>query len=304
MVALALLGLGIATYLTIAHYAGFKVACTANGNPCETVQTSVYSEVASVPVALLGLIGYVLILGTLLAREDELTRLLTLAISLFGFGFSAYLTYREVYSIKAICEWCVTSAIIMTILFVLSIVRYLLAPPAARLAEPGPRRAAAAARRRRSRARSVAAARRARAASSSARRSRRRASRRRAARPLAVRHAHDQLGVGAPRKRAVHVAGVAAAEADVDIGDAQAELGVAEALDHARAARADQLRDGAAELDQLGVGEHHALDRLAAAGFDHRARDRVEAAPVEVAEAVDRDSGPSSQRWTTVGSAR
>ncbi len=136
MIALALLGLGIATYLTVAHYAGFKVACTATGNPCQTVQTSVYSQVAGVPVALLGLIGYVLILGTLLAPEQEIMRLATLAISLFGCGFSAYLTYRELYSIKAICEWCVTSAIIMTILFVLSIVRYLLAPPAASLAEP------------------------------------------------------------------------------------------------------------------------------------------------------------------------
>jgi uncharacterized membrane protein len=129
MLVLTLIGLGIATYLTIAHYAGFTVLCTTKHNSCEQVQTSVYAKVAGVPVALLGLLGYVAILGTLLAPERELTRLATLAIAVFGFGFSAYLTYREVFTLQEICEWCVSSAIVMTLLLGLAVTRYLSGEP-------------------------------------------------------------------------------------------------------------------------------------------------------------------------------
>lgn len=124
MIALALLGVGIASYVTYVHYAGIKPACTA-GESCTKVQTSIYSELAGVPVALMGLIGYVAILATLLAPESERTRFATLVLTLGGFGFSAYLTYRELFSIHAICEWCVSSAIVMTLLMLLSVWRFL-----------------------------------------------------------------------------------------------------------------------------------------------------------------------------------
>ena len=127
MIVLAVVGLGVAGYLTFIHYAGINPACTA-GQSCVKVQTSVWSEVAGVPVALLGLIGYIGILGSLLAPDREETRLLTLALTLIGFGFSAYLTYRELFSIHAICEWCASSAVILTILFGCAIARYLRAP--------------------------------------------------------------------------------------------------------------------------------------------------------------------------------
>jgi uncharacterized membrane protein len=126
---LALIGLGIATYLTIVHYGGFTVLCTSKNNACAQVQASIYSHVAGVPVALLGLIGYLGILFTLFVRENEAARLGTLAIALFGFGFSLYLTYREVFTLKEICEWCVTSAGLMTALFGLALYRYLRTPP-------------------------------------------------------------------------------------------------------------------------------------------------------------------------------
>jgi uncharacterized membrane protein len=125
MLVLTLIGLGVATYLTYVHYAGIKPACTA-GESCTKVQTSSYSELLGVPVALMGLIGYVLILTTLLLPQGETTRFATVVITLGGFGFSAYLTYRELFSIHAICEWCVSSAIIMTILMCLAIWRFLL----------------------------------------------------------------------------------------------------------------------------------------------------------------------------------
>jgi uncharacterized membrane protein len=129
MLALAVVGLGVATYLTYIHYAGINPACTA-GASCVKVQTSEWSKLDGVPVALIGLIGYVAILGTLLLRDREETRLATLGLTLIGFGFSAYLTYRELFSIHAVCEWCVSSAVIMTILLCCAIARYVRTPSA------------------------------------------------------------------------------------------------------------------------------------------------------------------------------
>jgi uncharacterized membrane protein len=124
MIVLATIGLGVASYLTYVHYSGIQPVCTAGGS-CLKVQTSIYSKLAGVPVALMGLIGYVAILASLLAPESESTRFATLIFTLAGFGFSAYLTYRELFSIHAICEWCASSAGIMTILTLLSIWRFL-----------------------------------------------------------------------------------------------------------------------------------------------------------------------------------
>ena len=70
----------------------------------------------------LGLIGYAGILATLLVR-GELGRLAGFGMALIGFLFSAYLTYRELFTIKAICQWCVGSAVIMTALVILTGIR-------------------------------------------------------------------------------------------------------------------------------------------------------------------------------------
>ncbi len=135
MLVLAVIGLGVASYLTYVHYAGFGALACIGGHgghsSCETVQSSVWSKVAGVPVALMGLIGYVLILGSLLAPDREETRLATLVVTLVGVGFSGYLTYRELFSIHAICEWCVSSAVIMTLLLIGAITRYVLGTPLA-----------------------------------------------------------------------------------------------------------------------------------------------------------------------------
>ncbi|HEY2141250.1 MAG TPA: vitamin K epoxide reductase family protein [Solirubrobacteraceae bacterium] len=124
MVVLSVLGLGVASYLTYTHYANVKVLCALNGG-CETVQHSSYATLVGVPVALIGLIGYVAILGSLLVPENETTRFATAAFTVVGFGFSAYLTGRELFSIHAICQWCVSSAVIMTLLMGLAIWRFL-----------------------------------------------------------------------------------------------------------------------------------------------------------------------------------
>jgi uncharacterized membrane protein len=125
MIVLTVVGLGLASYLTYVHYSGIKPACSLGGS-CEKVQTSAYSQLAGVPVALMGLIGYVTIMILLLAPERETTRFATVAVTTIGFGFSAYLTYRELFSIHAICEWCVSSAVIMTLLVSLAASRFLL----------------------------------------------------------------------------------------------------------------------------------------------------------------------------------
>jgi uncharacterized membrane protein len=125
LIVLATIGLGWATYLTYVHYSGAVPVCSIKGNPCAQVQKSVYSELAGIPVALIGAIGYLFILGTLLASDGERGRFATAALTLGGFGFSAYLTYREVFTLHKICEDCVASAVIMTILMCLSIWRFL-----------------------------------------------------------------------------------------------------------------------------------------------------------------------------------
>jgi uncharacterized membrane protein len=137
MIVLAAIGLGVATYLTYIHYAGIKPLCGRNGGGCEIVQTSEYSKLAGAPVALIGLIGYVAILGSLLAAENETTRFSTVAFTVVGFGFSAYLTYRELFSIHHICEWCVSSAVIVTILMCLAVRRFLRGETSGREASPG-----------------------------------------------------------------------------------------------------------------------------------------------------------------------
>jgi uncharacterized membrane protein len=136
MIGLTLLGLGVATYLTIAHYSGGTTICPLHGG-CETVQHSKYAQLDGIPVALIGLIGYILILGVLLVAATETTRLILVLLTVGGFGFSAYLTGRELFSIHAICPWCVSSAIIMTILACLAVWRFLRGDDTSEALSPG-----------------------------------------------------------------------------------------------------------------------------------------------------------------------
>jgi len=117
----SVLGLGVAGYLTYVHYAGISPVCEiAHG--CEKVQTSEWSKLAGIPVAVLGLLGYAGILAATLVRgEAALTA--AAGIALVGAGFSGYLTYREVFTIDAICIWCVASAALMAALAVITAVR-------------------------------------------------------------------------------------------------------------------------------------------------------------------------------------
>ena len=125
-----------AAYLTYVHYKGFSaLACFgahSGHSSCVTVQSSPWAKIDGVPVALLGLIGYVGLFVSyfVTARlNGEIGRAMGFCIALIGFGFSAYLTYRELFSIHAICEWCVGSAVCMTFLVVLTAIRFLRGEP-------------------------------------------------------------------------------------------------------------------------------------------------------------------------------
>jgi uncharacterized membrane protein len=124
MLVLAVLGIGVTAFLTILHYGRITVPCAANGNPCEVVQTSIYSHILGIPVALLGLIGYIGITASLLAPDRDTVRLATLGLTLFGFAFSGYLTYREAFTLHEYCEWCLSSAGMVTLLFIAAVIRY------------------------------------------------------------------------------------------------------------------------------------------------------------------------------------
>ncbi len=108
------MGIGVATYIAIAESGGGAPACLAGGGGCQTVAQSVYSDLAGINVAVIGIAGYVALLGAAIARGD-MARFGGFMLALVGFGFSAYLTYLELFVIDAVCQWCVASAVLMTI---------------------------------------------------------------------------------------------------------------------------------------------------------------------------------------------
>jgi len=123
---LCLVGIGVSAYLTWTHLAHQSVAC-GQSQDCDIVQQSVYSEVAGIPLALLGLMAYVALFALTLLQAripdpwDDYVPLAIFGISLIGMLYSAYLTYLELFVIHAICRWCVCSAIIITAIFLLSL---------------------------------------------------------------------------------------------------------------------------------------------------------------------------------------
>ena len=121
---LALVGVAIAGYLTWVHYAGLKPFCVGGGGSCERVQSSRWSELAGIPVAVLGLGGYALLLASLGLPEDA-GRSAAALVALVGAGFSGWLTYVELVKIDAVCQWCAASAVIMALLAIVSLIRLL-----------------------------------------------------------------------------------------------------------------------------------------------------------------------------------
>jgi uncharacterized membrane protein len=129
---LGALGFLDAGYLAWLKLFGGLAACAGIGD-CETVNNSVYAEVGGVPIALLGAGAYLVIvlMMALMLRNSGSGESLSLAffgVTLVGVLYSAYLTYLELAVLHAVCPFCVTSAVLMTILFALSL-WMLLRPP-------------------------------------------------------------------------------------------------------------------------------------------------------------------------------
>lgn len=131
-IALAVLGVLVSIYMTIYKLTENPNMCLGNGG-CSTVNASVYSEVSGIPVAVVGIGGYLAIL-VLLLLENRFSFLKTngtmavFGLTLVGFLFTLYLVYVELALIHALCPFCVTSQVTMTILFILSVIRLVRQP--------------------------------------------------------------------------------------------------------------------------------------------------------------------------------
>jgi len=123
---LALIGFFVCLYL-VSHFYGLTGPLVCGVGDCGAVQASPYAQVGGIPLSLFGLGGYVLLLGASFLgiqpgrRDSRLVSMLLVGASTFGVGVSGYLTYLEAEVIHAWCQWCVISAILMTLIFLASL---------------------------------------------------------------------------------------------------------------------------------------------------------------------------------------
>lgn len=126
--ALAVIGLIDSIYLSVVKIGSSTPAFCAPGGGCDVVNSSPYSEIFGIPIAVLGAGAYLVLISALLLEAHSYdwksnSLLLQLGISLIGFLYSAYLTYLEIAVIKAICPYCVVSAVMITLYFLITVVR-------------------------------------------------------------------------------------------------------------------------------------------------------------------------------------
>lgn len=123
IVAVAALGIAVSAYLVWVHYSGSLALCVGVGG-CETVQASRYAAVGPLPVAVLGLAGFIAIAAIAASRlrpDPPAWTLTTLfAMALAGTLYAAYLTYLELFIIGAVCPWCVTVGLSTAVVLILT----------------------------------------------------------------------------------------------------------------------------------------------------------------------------------------
>jgi uncharacterized membrane protein len=123
---LGLAGMGISGYLTCIHYKNIAPVCLFDTH-CNTVLTSQYAQIFGFPLALFGLLTYILLAVTGFlnlfnsANRQRLTALGIYAMALSGALFTLYLYYLEIFKIHAFCNWCIASSIVIFGLLGLSI---------------------------------------------------------------------------------------------------------------------------------------------------------------------------------------
>lgn len=123
---LSFIGFLDTSYLTINYYTGGAIECNILKG-CEEVTNSKYSVIFGIPLALLGLLYYLFMLISSLLYLDTKNPLIPkafLPITAVGFVFSGYLVYLQIWVIKAICQYCMLSAITSTMLFILSLIAF------------------------------------------------------------------------------------------------------------------------------------------------------------------------------------
>lgn len=131
-VALTIIGLAVSIYMTIYKLTDNQSMCIGNGG-CSKVNSSVYAEVYGIPVAVFGIAGYAALMIMLFIenRNSFLQAngtMIVFGLALIGFLFTLYLIYVEVALIHALCPFCLTSQIAMTIFFILSVIRLVRQP--------------------------------------------------------------------------------------------------------------------------------------------------------------------------------
>jgi len=126
LVLLAVVGIGIALYLTLYKVGVIGVLSCSIGS-CETVNTSKWSMLMGIPIAAWGLAAYAALLVLAIAGSSEareasvpIARMLV-ALAAWSVLFSAWLTYLELFVIHAICIWCVTSALLWVVILAVSV---------------------------------------------------------------------------------------------------------------------------------------------------------------------------------------
>ncbi len=121
---LSVLGFLISAYLTHLYYTNANTSYCLSGASCDSVRESSYSSILGVPISPVGIVGYFMIFILTVSTISNRTKwLLLYIISLAGFVFSIYLTYIEFFVINAICSYCVISAIIMTCIFIIVLIK-------------------------------------------------------------------------------------------------------------------------------------------------------------------------------------
>jgi uncharacterized membrane protein len=123
----SILGVLDASYLTYIKLAHVAALCRGVGD-CESVNSSVYSQMFGIPVAIFGLAAYVALVAVLVLEPrlpilQEYGPLAVFGLALTGTLYSAYLTYVELFVIHAVCPYCVASALLITGVLVLAVIR-------------------------------------------------------------------------------------------------------------------------------------------------------------------------------------
>jgi uncharacterized membrane protein len=122
LVALSSAGAGVSSYVLFARWTSAGLLCSTGG--CETVQSSGYSELLGVPVAGLGIVGF-LVIGAAALGRDSLARAVAAAVALGAAAFGGYLLVIQLVVIDAVCDWCLATDAITSLVAAVAVVRLL-----------------------------------------------------------------------------------------------------------------------------------------------------------------------------------